>query len=301
MQIVLSGGSGLIGQALEANFKDRLWNVKKLVRRLPFAGEECAFWDPFQGQLDPAVLTGADAVINLSGENIFAHRWNMKVKQKILQSRIQITRLLVEAMGKMSRPPKVFLNASAIGYYGDRGDEWLTEESPAGDNFLANVCCEWEKEALRAEQMGIRVVCLRFGAVLSSKGGALKQMLLPFKLGLGGEIGSGKQYMSWVALYEVEKIVSYILEHSELHGPLNVVSPNPVTNLEFTKVLGAILHRPTFVSMPAFLAKLAFGEMADEVVLASARVAPAKLTQSGYQFETPLLQEALKRYLIQNQ
>jgi uncharacterized protein (TIGR01777 family) len=278
MKVAVTGASGLIGSALVESLKAAGHEVTRVPR----------------GQFD--VAEGRDAVVHLAGENI-AGRWTAQKKQRIRDSRVEGTRRLCEALVKMSARPKVLVCASAIGYYGDRGDEVLTEESAPGSGFLAEVCRDWEAATRPASQKGVRVVNLRFAVVLSAKGGALAKMLFPFKLGLGGIVGSGRQWWSWVAVDDVVGAIAQALTTEQLSGPVNVASPQPVTNREFTKTLGKVLGRPTIFPMPAFAARLAFGEMADAALLASARVQPAKLAASGYRFRYPDLAHALRHVL----
>jgi hypothetical protein len=273
--------------------------VARLVRALPTAGGDIP-WDPAAGRLDPARLEGLDAVVHLAGENI-AGRWTAAKKARIRSSRVEGTRLLAEALAGLKRPPKTLLCASAIGYYGDRGAELLREESPAGTGFLAEVCREWEAAARPAAEKGLRVVHLRIGVVLSPAGGALARMLMPFKLGLGGRIGSGSQFMSWIASDDLSGVIRHALTTESLRGPVNAVAPQAVTNLEFTQTLGRVLRRPTPFPMPAFAARLAFGEMAEALLLASARVEPTRLVASGYRFRAPELEGALRHLLGKSQ
>jgi uncharacterized protein (TIGR01777 family) len=242
------------------------------------------------------VLQGVDAAVHLAGESI-AQRWTSERKARILKSRARGTRLLSESFARLTQPLRVLLCASAIGYYGNRGEEVLTEESPSGSGFLAEVCREWEAACESAVRKGIRVVNLRFGVVLSPTGGMLGRMLFPFRLGLGGRIGSGKQYMSWIAIDDLVGIILHALACDELIGPVNAVAPNPVTNFEFTKTLGRVLRRPTVFPVPSWAARLALGEMADDLLLASARVEPARLASSGYVFHYPELEGALRHVL----
>jgi hypothetical protein len=254
------------------------------------------YWDPAAGKIDAAALEGHDAVVHLAGENI-SQRWTAKQKSKILESRIRSTRLLVEALARLTNPPNVLVSASAIGYYGNRGDEILQEDSAAGIGFLPEVCREWEAATQPAAEAGIRVVNLRFGLILSPGGGALAKMFLPFKMGVGGVLGSGRQYWSWISIDDIIGVIHHALRNESLQGPVNAVSPNPVTNREFTKILGHVLKRPTLFPVPAFTLRLVFGEMADEMLLASARVQPAKLLNSGYDFRYPELEGALRHLL----
>jgi hypothetical protein len=247
--------------------------------------------------MDTARLEGLDAVVHLAGENIATGRWTAEKKAKIRDSRVRSTRLLCDTLAGLKQPPKVLACASATGYYGDRGDELLTEESASGTGFLAGVCREWEAAATPAAQKGIRVVHLRFGMVLSGAGGALAKLLPPFRMGLGGALGTGRQYISWIALDDLLGVIAHALTTEALQGPVNAVAPNPVTNKEFTRTLGRTLGRFTLFSMPAAAARLAFGEMADEVLLASQRVQPARLLATEYRFRYPELEGALRHLL----
>ena len=290
MHVAVTGASGLVGSTIVPMLTTGGHDVTKLVRRE--AGEGEATWDSL-GEFDASPLDGIDAVVHLAGENIAASRWSAKVKKQIRASRVQGTRVLCEGLAKMQTPPKVLVCASAIGFYGDRCDEELNEESAAGSGFLADVAQEWEAATQPARDAGIRVVNLRFGVILSPKDGALAKMLLPFKLGGGGRVGSGKQYWSWISIDDAAGAVHHALMTDSLSGPVNAVAPNPVTNGEFTKTLGRVLNRPTIVPMPAFAARLALGEMADELLLASIRVEPKELRRSGYEFRQPTLESAL--------
>jgi uncharacterized protein (TIGR01777 family) len=238
-----------------------------------------------------------DAVIHLAGESIAGGRWTAARKARIRDSRTQGTRLLAETLAQLARPPKVLISGSAIGYYGDRGQEILTENEGPGSNFLAGVCRAWESATEPAAHNGTRVVILRTGIVLSRKGGALARMLTPFRMGVGGVVGSGKQFMSWISIDDLVRIILYALKIETVKGPVNAVAPKPVTNAEFTRLLGRILRRPTVLPMPGIAARLAFGEMADELLLASTRVAPAKLEASGFVFRHPDLESALMSIL----
>lgn len=298
MKIILTGATGLIGTELTTCLQSEGHTVKKLVRHKPSLQQDEALWDPSTGLLDPQELEGYDAIINLAGDSLSEGRWNEEKKNKIMESRINSTRLLCQTMTEMQTPPKVLINASAIGFYGDRGGEELNEKSAsASGSFVAKVCREWETAASAALQKGVRVVCLRIGVVLSPKGGALNKMVTPFKIGLGGVIGSGEQYISWIAIDDLVEAILYILTHEEIQGPVNAVSPNPVQNKDFVKALGDVLHRPALFPLPAFAARLAFGEMADELLLSSARVYPMELQKSGFQFKHPQLPEALHSLL----
>ena len=265
--------------------------VAPLVRDKVKAG---VYWDPQAGVIDQPALEGFDAVVNLAGENIAAHRWTAAQKSRIRESRIRGTKLLSEAISRIERRPAVFLSASAIGYYGDRGNEVLREDSAPGTDFLADVCRQWEAATEIASRKGIRTVHARTGIVLSSRGGALAKMMLPFKMGVGGQIGSGKQYMSWITIDDLARAFVHCLEASNLHGPVNMVSPSPVTNAEFTKILGRVLTRPTVFPLPAFAARIALGEMADALLLSSARVEPTKLLSTRFGFLHRNLEEGLR-------
>jgi uncharacterized protein len=293
MKVLIAGASGLVGSALIPVLEAS--EVTRLVRTSAGAGE--IEWHPNNDQLDAATLEGFDAIINLAGENIAGGRWTDEQKRKIRDSRVNGTHLLSEAIAKLKRRPKVFLCASATGIYGDRGDEILDEQSDSGGGFLAGVCREWEKATEPAVQAGVRTVNLRFGPILAREGGMLAKLLTPFKMGMGGKVGSGKQYISWVAIDDVVKVMKLSLNDESIRGPVNVVSPNPVTNEVFTKALGHVLNRPTALAMPAFAARLAFGEMADEMLLASQRVIPKRLNDAGYEFQYPELEGALKKHL----
>ena len=295
MKILVAGASGLVGSALIPSLESDGAEINRLVRSSPKANE--IEWHPNHGGIDATRLEGFDAIINLAGENIAEGRWTDEKKRKIRDSRVDGTHLLSEAIAKLATKPRVFLCASATGFYGDRDDEILDETSDSGGGFLANVCRDWEGATESAAKAGVRVVNLRFGPILAREGGMLGKMLTPFKLGMGGKVGSGKQYMSWVAIDDVVGAIKLALPDESIHGPLNVVSPNPVTNEEFTKTLGEVLSRPTVMSIPAFAARLAFGEMADEMLLVSQRVAPKKLNEAGYQFKHPELESALRHYL----
>lgn len=295
MKVLIAGASGLVGSALIPALEAEGAEVTRLVRTLAGAGE--IEWHPNNNQIDAAQLEGFDAVINLAGENIAGGRWTDDQKRKIRDSRVNGTHLLSEAIAKLKHRPAVFLCASATGIYGDRGDETLDEQSESGSGFLAGVCREWEKATEPAVQAGVRTVTLRFGPILAREGGMLAKLLTPFKMGMGGKVGSGKQYISWVAIDDVVNAIKLALNDASLRGPLNIVSPNPVTNEEFTKTLGHVLSRPTALAIPAFAARLAFGEMADEMLLTSQRVIPKKLSDAGYEFQQAELEGALRKHL----
>jgi uncharacterized protein len=315
MKILVSGSGGLVGSQLCPFLTTGGHDVVPLTRSKTgtgpfFAGDHAAgstsngekwtsplFWDPVAGTIDREKLEGFDAVVHLAGENIGDRRWTAAQKAKIRNSRVDGTRLLSEALASLDKSPKTLVCASAIGYYGDRGDERLDETSPPSEGFLPNVCRDWEAACDPARNAGIRVVNARFGVILSPQGGALAKMLFPFRMCVGGVIGGGKQFWSWVALDDVVTAILHALATDELQGPVNVVSPHPVTNREFTKTLGRVLRRPTIFPMPAFAARLALGEMADDLLLASARVLPKRLQETGYEFRFTGLESALRHLL----
>jgi uncharacterized protein len=294
IRVLVTGASGPIGAALLPSLQGRGDEVVRLVRG-PASGRDQIQWDPSQ-PVAPDTVSGFYAVIHLAGETI-AGRWTEAKKRRILDSRVQGTRNLAEALAKATAAPRVFVSASAVGYYGNRGDEVLREESSSGEQFLSEVCQKWEAAAAPAVQAGIRTAHPRFGVVLSAEGGALPKMLTPFRMGLGGKVGDSHQWWSWIAVDDVAGALLHILDNEALRGPVNVVSPNPVTNAEFTEVLAKVLRRPAIFPMPAFAARLAFGEMADELLLASQRVEPARLVASGYKFRYPDLEQALRAIL----
>ncbi|MCI0355859.1 MAG: TIGR01777 family oxidoreductase [Acidobacteria bacterium] len=293
--IAVSGASGFIGSALVASLPAQGAKVKRLVRSAARDLATEIVWNP-AAPLDPAALEGLDAVVHLAGESI-AGLWTAGKKARIRDSRVLGTRHLATALAQCVKRPRVLVCASAIGYYGDRGDEVLREDSPSGSGFLPEVCREWEAAAQPARDAGIRAVHLRFGMVASPTGRALKQMLLPFKLGLGGRMGSGRQYMSWISLDDAVGVLQYALITDSLAGPVNAVAPDSITNAEFTKTLGAVLHRPTIFPVPEFVLRILLGEMGEEILLASQRVEPARLLASGYTFKHPRLKVALEEML----
>ena len=281
MKIFISGSSGLIGSALIKNLEADGHDIGALPRTYK----------------SPIDFSKVDVVIHLAGESIAEGRWTHEKKKRIEDSRIIGTRQLAEQLVLSDKKPFLFISASAIGFYGDRSDEIMDEDSFRGSGYLCNVCDKWEEEARITEQVGIRTVQLRTGIVLDKSGGALKKMLLPFKLGGGGILGNGKQYMSWIGMDDMIKSIRYIIENKSITGPVNLVAPNPVTNYEFTQTLGQVLHRPTFLPLPAILARFLFGEMADALLLASTRVYPKKLTKAGYKFKHEYLRDALEDIL----
>jgi len=294
LDVLVTGSSGLVGKALTPFLTTGGHRVRRLVRRAPQNADEF-LWNPENGELDPAALEGVDAVVHFAGENIAARRWSAAQKERIRRSRIDGTRRLVNAVHAAQGKPRVFVCASAVGIYGDRADELLDEESAPGTGFLAEVCQAWEAEARKLND--VRSVQLRCGVVLSPAGGALARMLLPFQLGAGGRIGGGRQWMSWVALDDVVGALLHVLVTNELQGPVNVVAPQAVTNAEYTRTLGRVLRRPTLFPMPAFAARGAFGELANELLLASQRVVPRRLQETGYVFAQPQLEGALRHQL----
>jgi uncharacterized protein (TIGR01777 family) len=296
MNILVTGASGLIGSELASFLIKNKHHVLRLVRK-PQAAKDEVRWDPVAGTLDAESLEGLDAVVHLAGENISDGRWTAGKKRRIRESRILGTQFLSKSLARLFDPPRVFISVSAIGFYGDRGEEKLNEASDKGSGFLSDVCEEWEKATVPAVMRGIRVVIPRFGMVLSEKGGALAQMLPVFRMGIGGRIGDGRQYMSWIAIEDLVAILDHLIQNESIHGPVNVVAPNPVTNREFSAILGRVLSKPAFFALPAFAARLAFGKMADEVLLASAHVTPTKLKQSGYKYKFPILEGALRNVL----
>lgn len=297
-QLVIAGASGLIGKSLHRHFLANAVSCATLTRHTAQPGSTEYFWDPYHFQFREGMrrLSGIRAAILLSGDNLVEGRWTAAKKQRIRESRIRTTQSMVQLLARLEQRPELLLCASAVGFYGDRGDEILTEDSDAGQGFLPDVCKKWEAAADAALDLGIRVVHLRFGVVLAREGGALAKMLPLFRLGLGGNLGSGHQWMSWIALPTLIQVVEFCMNQHQVHGPVNVVA-NPVTNAEFTAALARHLHRPAIVPAPAFALQLALGEMADAALLSSTRAIPAKLLQAGFAFTLPTLQDALQ-YLL---
>lgn len=292
MKIVVAGAAGLIGRALVPALRAAGHEVRTLVRRPARAAHEVS-WNPAAGELDAAQVGDADAWINLAGENIAAGRWSAARRERILRSRVAATNTLVRALQQAPRKPAVLLNASAVGIYGDRGEEQVDEASAMGVGFLPEVCLAWETHARGAAKLGVRTALLRFGVVLAREGGALAKMLPLFRAGLGGRLGDGCQWMSWIAIEDVIGAVRHALERADVAGPVNVVSPGVVTNAEFTRCLGRALRRPALLPAPAWALRLAFGRMADEALLASTRAVPRVLAETGFRFRQPALEEAL--------
>jgi uncharacterized protein (TIGR01777 family) len=291
VDIAITGSSGLIGQALTAALHAEGHRVLRMVRRPPGGSDEMR-WDPTEGTIDAAGLEGIDAVVNLAGEGIGNRRWSAAQKARIERSRTEGTGLLARTLSELTRPPGVLLSGSAVGIYGDRGDDVLTEASPPGDTFLAGVCRAWESATAPAEAAGIRVAHLRTGIVLSRDGGALARMLPLFRLGLGGRFGSGRQYWSWISIDDEVGAIRWLLDH-DVAGPVNLVAPAACTNRAFTHELAAALHRPAVAAVPAFGPRLLLGrELADELLFTSARVRPAALETAGYPFRHPDLASA---------
>jgi uncharacterized protein (TIGR01777 family) len=297
MKILVSGASGLVGTAFAAAARREGHTVARPVRPGGSAGAGDVRWDPMAASVDAAAMEGADAVVHLSGSNIANGRWTPARKAILRGSRIATTRVLVDALAHLRRKPRVLLCASATGYYGDRGDEILTESSDPGTDFLSLLVRDWEAEAVRAESSGIRTVLLRFGVVLSVRGGALPKMLLPFRFGVGGRFGSGKQWISWITLEDTVEIMRSAIANEQFAGPVNVVAPNPLQNAEFTRIVAKALHRPAIFPAPAFALRAVLGEMADALLLSSQRVKPERLLSMGQQFRFDDFSAALRDIL----
>jgi uncharacterized protein len=297
MKILLTGSHGLVGSALRPLLRAQGHDVLALIRDRPVEPRREARWDPATGFIDAQALEGLDAVVHLAGENLAGGRWTASRKAAIRDSRVLGTRLLSQTLAAAAQPPRVLISASAIGYYGDRGEEVLTEATLPGTGFLSQVCQEWEEATGPAAARGIGVVLLRFGVILSRTGGALTKMLPLFRLGLGGRLGHGRQFWSWIHIDDVAATILHAVQEQTLSGPVNVVSPQPVTNAEFTRTLAAVLGRPAVLPAPAFALKLALGEMADAALLSSARVLPEKLQRSGFRYRFPDLRGALEQLL----
>jgi uncharacterized protein len=292
VKTLISGANGLVGSALLTFLKQKNHQIVRLVRTSAQSSDEIS-WDPQATSFDSHRIQGFDAVIHLAGESIGEGRWTAEKKRRIHDSRVQGTRILSEAIANLPDPPKVFITASAQGYYGDRAADVLLEDEPAGNDFLARVCVEWEAATQPAKSRGIRVLHLRSGLILSKNGGALPRMLVPFRFGVGGKIGTGRQYWSWIAIDDHVRVIDFLLNSDSLSGPINLCTPNAVTNAEFTQALGKVLCRPTIFPLPAAVARTILGEMADALLLSSIRMQPAQLLNHGFQFLYPDLEEAL--------
>jgi uncharacterized protein len=297
VDVVISGATGLIGGALSASLQADGHRVLRL-RRGGVTDADDIGWDPTAGWIDAPALEGVDAVVHLAGESIGEHRWSDEQKQRILESRVRSTSVLAGAVASRERKPRVFVSASAIGYYGDRGDDVLTEKSSSGNDFLSGVCRAWEAETQPAADAGVRTVRVRSGIVLDKNGGVLARMLLPFRLGAGGKQGSGKQWMSWIALADEVAAIRAAIDDERFDGPVNLVAPNPVTNLEFARTLGRALHRPTVLPTPLLPLKLRYGaELVETLLLVSQRVKPNELESNDFAFSYPALESALAAIL----
>lgn len=294
MKALITGATGLVGTQLQKSFTAIGYEMLLASRQEP-KDDHHIQWSIEGGFSEPEKLEGVDIVVHLAGENVSGLRWTDEKKKAIRDSRVLGTRNVVDAISKLKQKPRVFIASSAIGFYGERGDEEVTESSAAGDSFLAGVCKEWEAESRRAEDAGIRTVLLRTGIVLSKDGGALATMLTPFKLGVGGVVGSGKQWMSWISLDDEIAIINYAIENESIRGAVNAVSPSPVTNHDFTKTLGDVLYRPTFLPLPEFAISMIFGEMGDALLLASTKVIPKRLLDAGFEFKYTDLKSAIER------
>lgn len=292
-RFAITGASGMLGTALTHRLRGHEHDVVP-VSRSP--GEEGIYWQPSDGEIQAEALEGFDAVIHLAGENIFG-RWSEAKKRRIRESREKGTRLLAETLADLEDPPRVLLSASGVDYYGARGDEWVDESAPAGSTFLAEVCQVWEQGTEPAREAGIRTVHMRTGVVLTKEGGALEQMLTPFKLGVGGRIGTGEQFMSWIGLEDYQRAVEFLAFETEIDGPVNLCSPNPVRNRELTEILGDVLNRPTVLPVPGFALRMVFGEMADDVLLTGTRVEPKRLKEAGFEWEDPEVRDVLEAEL----
>ena len=295
--VAVSGASGLVGSRLVSALEARGRRVSRLVRSEPVGGRDEILFEPTTGRIDASKLRGVDAVVHLAGENVAAGRWTASRKRRIRESRVLGTRLIAEALAGLERPPRALVNASAIGFYGDRGGEILEETSEPGQGFLAETCQAWESATAAAETAGVRVVRLRIGVVLSSAGGALAKMAPIFRAGLGGKTGSGKQWMSWISIDDLVEAILFAVSRDDLGGPINAVGPQPETNAEFTRVLARVLGRPAIAPVPAFAVRTIFGEMGRELLLSSTRVLPRRLEQAGFGFRHRTLEEALRAVL----
>ncbi len=297
MNVAISGSSGLVGSSLADRLRRPENRVVRLVRGQARAADEVP-WDPASGRIDASGLDGLDAVVHLAGENIASGRWTPAKKRRIRDSRIEGTRTIATSLAALDRPPPLLINASAIGFYGDRGEQQVDEDSPVGSGFLAETCAEWEAATEPARRAGMRVVLLRIGVVLTPAGGALRRMLPAFRLGLGGRLGAGAQFMSWIALEDLIRALEHVLRDRTLAGPVNAVAPGALRNREFTRVLGRVLRRPTAFPVPAWLLRLALGQMAQELLLSGACVRPTRLQAAGFSFRLGDLETALRFQLV---
>lgn len=297
MRILVTGASGLVGSALTPVLEENGHEIFRLSRSAPETDHDVQ-WDPYEGfsETEAGKLNNLDAVVHLAGESI-AEYWTEEKKKSLRKSRVEGTETLVNALKGLDSPPKLFVSASAVGYYGSRGDEDITENSKPGDGFLSDLSIDWEAEAMKAEEFGARVVIPRIGIVLAKGGGALAKMITPFSFGLGGTVGQGDQWMSWIALPDLVKIIQFLINNDRMKGPLNATSPNPVTNSDFTSALGKVLNRPTFIPVPGFGVKLLFGEMGERLLLEGVKVHPERLLDAGFKFDYPELEAALRKVL----
>ena len=296
-KVLISGASGLLGSAFSDYLSNKGNNVFRLVRSEPKTDNEI-FWNPMIGELDSEHIEGFDCIMNFSGKNIGLGRWTDKSKKVIFDSRILSTVLLSDSISKLKNRPESFLSSSAVGYYGETGRELVNEGVEPGKGFLSDLCVEWEKATMPAVKAGVRVIQLRNGVVLSAKGGALAKMLTPFKLGLGGRLGSGRQYFSWIMIEDYVRALYHLMTYENIQSPVNIVSPEPVTNWEFTKILAKVLNRPAIIPVPAFVLKTLLGQVAEELLLSGTRAIPQLLMGSGFEFKYPFLEDALKRILL---
>lgn len=304
MNVLIAGASGLIGTAL-SNYLQRqghsvypLLRAKSKAKKSGQTGQAQCYWQPEQGIIELDSDITFDVVVVLNGVGIADKRWTAARKQQIIDSRVIPSKLMAETLAKLARPPKLFIGGSAIGYYGDTGNDWADETSPAKDEFMSDICQQWEAASQVLDNTDIRRVNIRTGVVLSAKGGALPQMMLPIKLGVGGKVGTGQQYISWISVIDVCRAISFIIDNDTISGPVNLTAPKPVTNLSFTKTLGKLLHRPTLLPLPAVIARLVFGELANDLLLASNRIKPSTLTAAGFNFDHPDLTSALSEILL---
>ncbi len=297
MKVLITGATGLIGSALTPYLISNGHEVTALSRCSGTPSDRTSSWSPVTGEVSASAIKGADAIVHLAGVNIMAKRWNSRFREEMRSSRVNATSALCTHLAHSTTVPRILISASAVGFYGDRGEELLTESSPGGTGYMCELARDWENACKSLVNAGTRVVNLRIGVVLSVRGGALKKMLLPFKMGVGGVMGNGHQYMSWVSMDDLLGIIGYALNDGSIAGPLNATAPNPVTNHEFTKTFGKVLNRPTIAPMPAFAARLAFGEVADAILLSSTRVMPEHISSRGFEFQYPRLEEALRHQL----